>query len=108
MILIVAFWAAMPALACFSPHAQRACCRGMMQDCQPSPAMQGRGCCTVQPSPTTLMPASTSAADRLAVPPPVLTAVALLPVLESAGYLSANFEGSPPPETSAAFPILRI
>src|SRR5579863_2529035 len=57
MLTIVALWAALPGLACFSPAPHHACCQQMTQDCGPSMATANPSCCKVHSSDTNTPPA---------------------------------------------------
>ena len=64
MLMLVALWAALPALACLTPPPSHACCRHQMQDCG-SMMMPTASCCDAHSSDTGVPPAQASQAQGL-------------------------------------------
>jgi hypothetical protein len=63
LLMVVVLWTAAPALACFSPSVQPACCQAMMQGCDETAAMDGMACCQVHPSESNVPPATAAPFD---------------------------------------------
>jgi hypothetical protein len=108
MLSILAFWAAMPGLACLAPIPQHACCRQMMQDCGPSMAMGDPSCCKVHSSDTNLPPAQGSRveASTFAIHDGAITT--FLPVDPNSASLARMAETPPGAAGAAHNFILRI
>ena len=64
MLMLVALWAALPALACLTPPPSHACCRHQMQDCG-SMMMPTASCCDARSSDTGIPPAQASQAQGI-------------------------------------------
>jgi hypothetical protein len=107
LLTVVVLWTAIPALACFTPSAQPACCQGMMQGCDDSAAMSGMPCCQVHPSDSNVPPATAAPCDfflnmtQLSAWADAVPAMAL-----NAGQLRLAATSPSPP--SALSSILRI
>jgi hypothetical protein len=54
MLVVVALWSAVPALACLTPAQQDDCCRQMMQPSGPCDMDASQGCCQVHGSENSL------------------------------------------------------
>ena len=107
MMVVVAFWAAMPAFAHLKPAQPDACCHQMMQGCDSCDTGASQSCCQVH-APDSSVPLGR--ATRLERPAPLvhIDAVGVLPVPAVRSVLSSHtFEG-PPPIPRPGSSVLRI
>jgi hypothetical protein len=106
LLIVVVLWTAAPALACFPPSAQPACCQGVMQGCD-DPAMDGMACCQVHPSESNVPPATAAPFDLLLSTTQVSAWAVDLPdrALHAGQTRPTATSPSPPSELSS---ILRI
>jgi hypothetical protein len=107
LLIVVVLWTAAPALACFPPSAQPACCQGVMQGCDDAPAMDGMACCQVHPSESNVPPATAAPFDLLLSTTQASAWAVDLPdrALHAGQILPTAISPSPPSELSS---ILRI
>lgn len=105
LLAIVVFWAAMPAFACLSGPAQHSCCLGMTEDCS-SPAMTATDCCVVQQLP--VLPGHFAIASQVVNPAALPIVIETLIPSELFGSPSPSVADSPPANSPATQPILRI
>lgn len=63
LLVLVAFWAAKPALACLVTAAPLPCCQGMMRACKDSVPMANMACCHGQDPDNAIPPATAAAAS---------------------------------------------
>ncbi len=68
MMVVVAFWAAMPALAYLKPAQADACCRQMMQGCGSCDMGASQSCCQVH-APDTSVPLGRATPVERLIPP---------------------------------------
>lgn len=96
MMVVVAFWAAMPALAHLKPARPDACCQQMMQGCDSCDTGASQSCCQVH-APDTSVPLGRATGVERPVPVLDMGAVRVLPVPAICGVSSSQiFEASPP------------
>lgn len=105
LLAIVVFWAAIPAFACLSGPTQQSCCVSMSADCR-SPAMTATDCCIVQQSP--VLPGHVAMANQVVNPAAIPIVVEALNPSELSGSPSPSVADSPPVNSPATHPILRI
>ncbi|HKO11202.1 MAG TPA: hypothetical protein VJV22_04490 [Acidobacteriaceae bacterium] len=105
LLAIVVFWAAMPGFACLSGPAQHSCCLGMTEDCS-SPAMTATDCCIVQQSP--VLPGHVAMSSQVVNPAAIPTEIEALIPSKLSGSPSPCVADSPPVNSPATHPILRI
>ena len=106
MLLVLALWASTPALACFAPAQQHACCSQMMQDCGPT-MNADTSCCQVHRTDTVNPPVQASKSERpLRIAPAV--AEFEVPSLTASSASRPQTDAEPPPRLSASSSILRI
>lgn len=106
MLMVLALWAAAPALACFAPAQQHACCHQMMQDCGPSMGPDA-SCCQIHRTDGINTPIQASKSER-----PLRLAPAVagfhVPVVGVSFVPRALAAEAPPPRLGASSSILRI
>jgi hypothetical protein len=108
MLVIVALWAAGPALACIQPAPCHSCCRAMMMDCDFSTMSAADPCCQLHSS------GAAVPRGRVVAPAPRIGAVqsfaSALPLdLDRlAGQSPLSSKAPPPRSQSGAGTILRI
>lgn len=109
LLVLMALWAAAPALAGLTQAGQHACCHGMaMQDCDLPAAMHCSDCCLIHPADIPMPHESAAGADQLVslAPSAVLDALMFSP---DAGKVILPASVAPPPLGSpGASSVLRI
>ncbi len=96
MIVVVAFWAAMPALAYLKPAQADACCRQMTHGCGSCDMGASQSCCQVHAPDTSVPLGRANPVERLVLPMQ-MAAGRVLPVPAACGVSSCQtFEASPP------------
>ncbi len=107
MVVLVAFWAAMPALASLKPAPADACCRQMIQGCGSCDVGASQSCCQVHAPDTGVPLGRASRVERL-VPLMPMDAGRVLPVPAACGVSSCQTFEDPPPISRPGSSILRI
>jgi hypothetical protein len=107
MMVVVAFWAAMPALAHLKPAQPDACCHQMMQGCASCDAGASQSCCQVHAPDTSVPLGRVTTVERL-VPLPAMDALQVLPVPVVCGMSSSKTLEAPPPIPGPGSSVLRI
>jgi hypothetical protein len=105
LLAIVVFWAAMPGFACLSGPAQHSCCLSMTEDCTSS-ALTASDCCVVQQSP--VLPGHVAMSIQVVNPAAIPIEIEALTSSELSGSPSPSVSDSPPVNSPATHPILRI
>lgn len=107
MLVVVAFWAAMPALAHLKPARPDACCHQMIEGCGSCEAGASQSCCQVHAPDSSVPLGRATRVERLVslVDMDAVRALAV-PVVRSVS-LSHTFEG-PPPLPRLGSSVLRI
>ena len=106
MLLVLTLWVATPALACFAPAQQHACCSQMMQDCGPTMG-PGASCCQVQRTDTVNPPVQASKSERMARIAPALAGFEI-PALKASSTPRRHSDEAPLPRDVASSSVLRI
>ena len=106
MLLVLTLWVATPALACFAPAQQHACCGQMMQDCGPTMSPDA-SCCQVHRTDTANPPVQASKSERLLRIAPALAGFEM-PALKASSTPRRQADAAPPPRLSATASVLRI
>jgi hypothetical protein len=107
MMLLVAFGAAMPALASLKPAQADACCRQMMQGCGSCDVGASQSCCQVH-APDTGVPLGRATQVERLVPLMPMDAGRVLPVPAACGVSSCQTVEAIPPIPRAGSSVLRI
>ena len=107
MVVLVAFWAAMPALASLKPAHADACCRQMMQGCGSCDVGASQSCCQVH-APDTGIPLGRATQVERLVPLMHIDAGRILPVPAACGVSSCQTVEASPPIPRPGSSVLRI
>jgi hypothetical protein len=107
MMVVVALWAAMPALAYLKPAQADACCRQMTQVCGSCEMGASQSCCQVH-APDTGVPLGRSTPVERLIPPMRMDAGQVLPVLVACGASSCQIVEASPPIPRPGSSVLRI
>lgn len=108
VLVVVAFWAAIPVFACLASADQHSCCSGQARECGSPATMTGVSCCVVQSSPDPLLPGHAAVPDHL-VNCTAGSVASRLPIVpeRSVSKLGALTD-SPPGSSCVVHSILRI
>jgi hypothetical protein len=107
MMVVVAFWAAMPALAHLKSAQADACCRQMMQGCGSCDMGASQSCCQVH-APDTSVPLGRATPVERLVLPMQMDAGRVLPVPAACGASSCQTVEASPPIPRPGSSVLRI
>lgn len=107
MVVLVAFWAATPALASLKPDQADACCRQMMQGCGSCDVGASQSCCQVH-APDTGVPLGRATQVERLVPLIHIDAGQVLPVPAACRVSSCQTVEASPPIPQAGSSVLRI
>jgi hypothetical protein len=107
MMVVVAFWAAMPALAHLKPAHPDACCLQMMHGCASCDAGASQSCCQVHAPDTSVPLGRVTTVERL-VPLLAMDAVQVLPVQVVCSMSSCKTSEGLPPIPRPGSSVLRI
>jgi hypothetical protein len=107
MMVVVAFWAAVPALAHLKPAHPDACCHQMMQGCGSCDAGASQSCCQVH-APDTGVPLGRATPVERLVPLLYMGAGRVLPVPVVCSISSCKPFEAPPPIPRPGSSVLRI
>jgi hypothetical protein len=107
MMVVVAFWAAVPALACLMPSQQDDCCRQMMQKSGSCDMDGSQSCCQVHRPDSSVPLGQANPVERL-VPLMHMDAGRVLPLPVVCGVSSCQTFEDPPPIPRPGSSILRI
>ena len=107
MMVLVAFWAAMPALAYLRSAQADACCRQMAQACGSCEMSASQSCCQVH-APDTSVPLGRSTPVERLIPPMQMVTGQVLPVLVACGASSCHTVEASPPSPRPGSSVLRI
>jgi hypothetical protein len=107
MMVVVAFWAAMPALAYLRPAQADACCHQMMQACGSCDMGVSQSCCQVH-APDTSVPLGRATPVERLILPMQMDAGRGLPAPVVCSVSSCQTFEDPPPIPRPGSSILRI
>jgi hypothetical protein len=107
MVVVVAFWTAMPALAYLKPAQADACCRQMTQGCGSCDMGASQTCCQVH-APDTGVPLGRANPVERPIPLVPMDAGRVLPVPASCGFSSRQTVEASPPTPRPGSSVLRI
>lgn len=108
LLVVAAFWAAMPVFACLANAGHHSCCSAQAQECGSPATMTGVSCCIVQPSPNPPLPGHAAASDQLVNFAAGSVASQASVVRERSGARLGVSTDSPPGSSSVVHSILRI
>lgn len=107
MMVVVAFWAAMPALAHLKPAQPDACCHQMMQGCGACDMGASQSCCQVH-APDTSVPLGRATPLERLILPVHMDAGRGEPVPAVCSVSSSQIFEAPPPLSRPGSSVLRI
>lgn len=107
MMVVVAFWAAMPALAYLKPAQADACCRQMTQGCGSCNMGASQTCCQVH-APDTSVPLGRATSPERLVPMVHMDAGRVLQVPVVSSFWSCQTVEASPPIPRPGSSVLRI
>ena len=107
MMVVAAFWAAMPALAHLKPAQPDACCHQMIEGCGSCDTGASQSCCQVH-APDTSIPLGRATGVERPVPLVHMDAVPVLPVRAVGSVSSSQTFETPPPLSRPGSSVLRI
>jgi hypothetical protein len=107
MMVVVAFWAAMPAFAHLKPAQPDACCQQMMQGCGSCDTGASQSCCQIHAPDTSVPLGRATSVERLVLVLHMDTGRVLPVPVASSVSSCQTFEG-PPPIPRPGSSVLRI
>jgi hypothetical protein len=107
MMVVVAFWAAVPAFALLKAAQPDACCQQMMQGCGSCEMGANQTCCQVH-APDTSVPLGRATSVERLVPLLNMDAGRVLPVPLVGSVSSCQTSEGPPPVSRPGSSVLRI